>query len=341
MNVSGDNLTPGEILSSARRKASLSLEQVAESTRIPANMLHAIEMDEYHKISGDLYVKSFLRAYSQEVGLDPEEMVEKFKAYTGVVSVENEPGGQSGWDENDVKIKRVGLPWGWISFLVVVVALAIASFYWSGLGDSDTPESAKISEKMVAKQPEEILVAGTPPEPTGAVSSETPAVAVVRNDTLAQGWQLEKESEPEVEVVRDTPPVRPMETVHPQALPGDPNIVFRGGRQWPYVVRLVTAEIGSFGVKRDAEKTFRLAEFPANKIEAIPLPEGEIVSGRAYAVREGYAVYWGMADHLSLRLGQVSGVQVTFNGFVQDLGRYRDGEEILLDSSRLGQSAGN
>ncbi len=86
MSDSGENLTPGEMLAAARAKTALSLEQMAENTKIPLNMLRAIEMDEYHKISGDLYVKSFLRSYAGEVGLDPEEMIELYHLFTGATA---------------------------------------------------------------------------------------------------------------------------------------------------------------------------------------------------------------------------------------------------------------
>ena len=116
---------------------------------------------------------------------------------------------------------------------------------------------------------------------------------------------------------------------------------FAGGRQWAYVVRLLSEEPGEFSVKRDAESAFDTAEFPASLTEAIALPAENIVAGKAYAVRRGLVVYWGADDHLSLRLGHVRGVEVSFNGVLQNVDRFRDGEEILLDSSRLAEPRGN
>jgi len=52
-------------------------------------------------------------------------------------------------------------------------------------------------------------------------------------------------------------------------------------------------------------------------------------------------VYWGAADHLSLRLGQILGIELSFNGQVQDLSRFHPGQEILLDSSLLNDGVGN
>ena len=58
--------TPGEVLGSARKEAGLSLAELSTRTKIPQDMLQAIERDEYHKISGDLYVKSFMGSFAQE-----------------------------------------------------------------------------------------------------------------------------------------------------------------------------------------------------------------------------------------------------------------------------------
>ncbi len=105
-----ERLTPGEMLGTARRKAGLNLDQMAEETKIPQPMLQAIELDEYHKISGELYVKSFLRAYAKEVGLDADEVLERYLSFTGTTPRPPEPKGippgsgemrrsrSSGWD---------------------------------------------------------------------------------------------------------------------------------------------------------------------------------------------------------------------------------------------------
>ncbi len=337
MTASGANLTPGEMLSSARDQASLSLEQVAESTRIPLNMLQAIEQDEYHKISGDLYVKSFLRAFCQAVALDPDEVVEVYLAFTGAVSKEAEIAGQASWNEQDVKIKRVGLPWGWILFLGLAVVIAGVSFFWAGREEPTLQQNLGEELAGTDRNTESSLgsVARDSNVPAPAPRGEAP------NDTLALGWQLENPTRRQPALI---PPASESEADLarlPAARIGGTQIAFQGGRHWPYVLRLTTSEIGVYSVKRDAETSFTRAYFPASEAEILPLPQGELVAGRAYAVQEGFVVYWGLEDHLSLRLGKVQGVSVSFNGINQELGRYRDGEEILLDSSRLRNPVGN
>ncbi len=317
MTVSEENLTPGEVLLAAREKAALSLEQVAESTRIAPNMLRAIELDEYHKISGDLYVKSFLRSYAQAVALDPEELIELYQAHTGEPNAEGAGAPLGGWDEQDVKITKVGLPWGWFALIaVVIIGAGFMVYRWTG----DEPVES-VAENPIAD------------------SSGLPATGA--EDTLSLGWQLEAGTEASIGELPASPAPEPEKTSLPRAFPGDAGTSFAGGRHWAYVVRLISAEPGVFAIKKDAEASFQASDFSADKGKVVPLPSEEVVAGRAYAVQRGFVVYWGADDHLSLRLGHVNGVEVSFNAEIQDLSRFRDGEEILLDSSRLTAPLGN
>ena len=315
MTARDDNQTPGEMLAAARKKAGLSLEQLAEDTKIPPNMLRAVEMDEYHKVSGDLYVKSFLRAYAKEVGLEPEDIIELYHVFTGAAVKAQQDAESGAWDESDVEIKRVGLPWGLILTALTVVVIGVGAFFWFSGGESNDAPSEK----------EPVVKLNT-------VQDEPPKTLP---DTIALGWQM---SEP-TEIV--TPPPGTGKPHLPRAFAGTPGVVFQDGKTWPYVVRLISEKPGQFEVMKDAEKNFQTADFPASLAEAKPLPSENVVAGRAYAVERGFVVYWGADDHLSLRLGHVIGVELSFNTKVQDLTRFHPGQEILLDQSLLIDASGN
>ncbi len=64
----------GERLRAAREEKELSLEQVAEETRIPLTHLTALEAEDYEAFSSDLHARGFLRTYASRLGLDPEEI---------------------------------------------------------------------------------------------------------------------------------------------------------------------------------------------------------------------------------------------------------------------------
>jgi transcriptional regulator with XRE-family HTH domain len=61
-----------ERLRAAREEKELTLEQVAEETRIPLNYLEALESESFDVFTSDLHARGFLRNYASYLGLDPE-----------------------------------------------------------------------------------------------------------------------------------------------------------------------------------------------------------------------------------------------------------------------------
>ena len=65
----------GERLRNAREERELSLQQVAEATRIPLSYLEALEEESFSAFTSDLHARGFLRNYASFLNLDPEEMI--------------------------------------------------------------------------------------------------------------------------------------------------------------------------------------------------------------------------------------------------------------------------
>jgi cytoskeleton protein RodZ len=64
---------PGLMLRRAREARHLSLEHVARATKIPKSTLAAIEASDVLHLPAAIYTRGFVKAYAQEVGLDPDE----------------------------------------------------------------------------------------------------------------------------------------------------------------------------------------------------------------------------------------------------------------------------
>ena len=58
----------------------LNVEELEQSTKIRAKYLRALENEEFGLLPGPTYVKSFLRTYAEKLGLDPQLLVEEFRA---------------------------------------------------------------------------------------------------------------------------------------------------------------------------------------------------------------------------------------------------------------------
>ena len=70
----------GETLREARMRQRLDIADVEASTKIRAKYLRALENEEFGLLPGPTFVKTFLRTYSEPLGLDPHLLVEEYRA---------------------------------------------------------------------------------------------------------------------------------------------------------------------------------------------------------------------------------------------------------------------
>jgi cytoskeletal protein RodZ len=73
----------GRELAEARQRAGLSVAELSHRTKISVPTLLAIERNQMRTLPGGLYARSMLRAYAREVGIDPEDIVRRFRAEVG------------------------------------------------------------------------------------------------------------------------------------------------------------------------------------------------------------------------------------------------------------------
>src|ERR1035438_1175537 len=62
----------GETLRRERLKRNLDLEEISQELKISTRFLQAIENDQYDKLPGGIFAKSFVRQYARLLGLDEE-----------------------------------------------------------------------------------------------------------------------------------------------------------------------------------------------------------------------------------------------------------------------------
>ncbi len=68
----------------ARQKRGVSLEEIAESTKISIFYLRAIEEGVFEKLPGGIYTVSYLRQYAQAIDYDEDALVRHYHRLTGV-----------------------------------------------------------------------------------------------------------------------------------------------------------------------------------------------------------------------------------------------------------------
>ena len=70
----------GSFLRSEREHRRMSLLEVSRLTRIPTSSLASIESDRFDELPGDVFVRGFLKAYAQAVGILPAEAIARYTA---------------------------------------------------------------------------------------------------------------------------------------------------------------------------------------------------------------------------------------------------------------------
>jgi cytoskeleton protein RodZ len=68
----------GEKLRLARETQGIALREISEQTRISMRYLEAIESDDYRRLPGGIFNRSFIRAYAKFVGYDEHEAIEDY-----------------------------------------------------------------------------------------------------------------------------------------------------------------------------------------------------------------------------------------------------------------------
>src|SRR5207249_2391723 len=68
----------GEKQRLARETRGIALRDISENTRISMRYLEAIETNDYRRLPGGIFNRSFIRAYAKFVGFDEQEAIEEY-----------------------------------------------------------------------------------------------------------------------------------------------------------------------------------------------------------------------------------------------------------------------
>ena len=204
--------TPGEMINEAREAQDLTIAQLSERTKIPPPVLVALELDEYHKISGPLYIKSFLRTCALDLGLDPQTVLSLYNKISGE-RASGPVGSEMLWNEEEVEVSRVGVPWLRIIMGVGVVAVLIGLglFALRGCGNAGNELGDEFTATVSRPDPDETVPAM---EDSFRDRNEGRDTASQLSDTLALGWILNPEI-PATEKEIPTPPESGMVPAEP------------------------------------------------------------------------------------------------------------------------------
>src|SRR5882762_2054721 len=71
----------GELLRLAREERGIALREISNQTRISMRYLEAIEGNDYQRLPGGIFNRSFVKAYARFIGFDETEALEGYAQY--------------------------------------------------------------------------------------------------------------------------------------------------------------------------------------------------------------------------------------------------------------------
>lgn len=78
-------------LRASRQRRGVSLEQIAEQTKISIRFLRAIEAQQFEQLPSGIFAISYLRQYAGTVGVDAESLIAAYRARCGAEETQEQP----------------------------------------------------------------------------------------------------------------------------------------------------------------------------------------------------------------------------------------------------------
>lgn len=172
----------GETLRRERLRAGLDLDKIAQDTKIAKRTLELIETDQFEKLPGGVFARSFVRQYARAVGVDEDEVVRELER-TLAPALEPLPTARE-IAKQEIRMPRVAR-WGLLqnrtssnsslpSLALVVLVMVVCSLAYTWWQKSQQVRPASTPAPAAATA-ETAKTAGNPATATAAPTSEAPA----------------------------------------------------------------------------------------------------------------------------------------------------------------------
>jgi len=114
----------GDLLRREREAQGKTIEDVAKVTKMSAQIVEALEDDRFSALPAPVYVKGHLRTYARFLGLDEDDVIEKYLRFTE----QQEPEDLDEWDAVELELEEQKRAVGrWVLWVAVAVVAAIVA----------------------------------------------------------------------------------------------------------------------------------------------------------------------------------------------------------------------
>ena len=114
----------GKYLKELRESKGVTLEEIAEETKIQKRYLEDLENDEFESLPGDAYVKGFIRNYSAAMNINSDEVMAIYKKMKI-----NKNQMEEELSEQDIVIERAKVKKLNILVIIILITLFAAGIY--------------------------------------------------------------------------------------------------------------------------------------------------------------------------------------------------------------------
>lgn len=145
-----DATKPGQQLKALRKKHNHTIDYVASKLHLRVSVIEALEADAYDELPEKVFIKGYIRAYANLLGINPDPLLDLFNA----TASHKEPADRTLWQSQKARTHaHPGLRWGTAMFGLVVLA---SIFMW--WNKSKETESYFSKQMQSAKAEEDVRV---------------------------------------------------------------------------------------------------------------------------------------------------------------------------------------
>jgi cytoskeleton protein RodZ len=192
----------GGDLRAARERVGWCLDDLAHAMHIRPSYLEALEAGRINELPGNAYALAFMRSYATMLGLDPNDVVRRFKAEAGQVNARTElifP----------VPLPQRAVPAGAVALLGLVLALGAYAGWYRLSGEGRLPAEADVqvptrlaslAEQAHRTEPPAPAPAATPPPAVSpsVQQAEAPPAPAISPGSAAAAVPSESPDQPRI-----------------------------------------------------------------------------------------------------------------------------------------------
>jgi cytoskeleton protein RodZ len=165
----------GAQLRKAREAKGLSLAHIAAVTKISVRALEAVERNDYSRLPGGIFTRSFVRAYAGEVGLNPDAALKAFLAECPEDIAAIPTSAPESIDGATTERWYDRVPWGRLAMVgLIVVAIGGSGVYLYSRRDAQPRQTAPVQTAVHVEPLAPTVTAAPTTAPTPAPSSAAP-----------------------------------------------------------------------------------------------------------------------------------------------------------------------